>query len=107
MNQRIQSNHVEDSQGNPAGGCTFGDGLCIGWQNGPLGRGDDRLAANGAFVEGVIAAARDRLAYYQTTPFSCQENADAIEHLDLAVASLGRRTARREAAGTEGTHDGN
>jgi len=37
-----------------------GNGIQIDWQNGPLGRDKNRQAANGAFVETVIAAALQR-----------------------------------------------
>ena len=31
-----------DADGNPAGGSVNGNGLTIKWQDGPLGRGEDR-----------------------------------------------------------------
>jgi hypothetical protein len=104
MIQQITSNHFNDVNGNPAGGTTFGPGLCIGWQHGPLGRGDDRLAPNGCFVETVINAAIDRLMYYQQTRFESGYNADAIVHLERALSRLQDRTADREKRDVEGTH---
>jgi hypothetical protein len=124
MRQPIEANHFQDIEENPAGGRTTGTGIQITWQNGPLGRhGDDctpetkpgemdsrchppcdRRAPNGAFVEGVIAAAKDRLEFYQRGKFACDENAAAIEHLDAALEALSSRTASREKAGVEGTH---
>jgi hypothetical protein len=98
-------NRVDD-QGRPAGGEVVGTGLTIVWQDGPLGRDDDRLAPNGAFVEDVIRAAINRIAFYQDGPFNCQENADAYLHLNIALNALNSRTARRETAGVEGTHEG-
>lgn len=95
-----------DQAGNPAGGRVTGVGISIEWQNGPLGRGQDRKEPNGAFVESVIWAARERLEHYQGTKFSCRENAEAIRHLDQALEILGSRTSRREAEGVEGTHQG-
>lgn len=96
-----------DEHGNPAGGGVSELGIEIRWQNGPLGRDGDRLAPNGAFVEHVIEAAVNRLEFYQSTQFRCRENALAITKLEEALLWLGSRTARREAAGTEGTHAGN
>ena len=96
--------HWSDREGRPAGGVTSGRGLTVSWQNGPLGRGEARRAPNGAFVEDVIAAALGRLNAYQRSAFRCEENAEAIGHLRAALAALERRTARREAAGVEGTH---
>lgn len=108
MKQEIVANHENDSQGRPAGGTTVAVGLVINWQNGPPGRvgTDERIAPNGAFVETVIAAAIDRLNYYQNSGFSCEENAMAIRNLEQALSTLEARTARRERAGTEGTHEG-
>lgn len=93
-----------DENGNPAGGSLSGKGLSIEWQDGPLGRGEDRKEPNGAFVETVIAAAKSRLVFYQESKFACADNAEMIEHLDAALAIANRRTARREAQQVEGTH---
>lgn len=106
MIQPITQEHRVDAVGRPAGGTTTATGLRIEWQNGPLGRGADRKEPNGAFVETVIKAARDRLLHYQGTQFACAENALAIDHLEVALATLAGRTARRESAGMEGTHAG-
>lgn len=107
MQDAFTSNHFTDSNGRPAGGSTFGRGFAISWQNGPLGRGVERSEPNGAFVETLIAAAHDRINFYQTVGgFPCDENARALQCLESALAALGERTARREAAGTEGTHAG-
>lgn len=104
MKQKITSVHTSDVRGMPAGGETTSTGMVIQWQNGPLGRGDDRQEPNGAFVETVIEAAKDRLEYYQGAGFACVENEIAIASLSAALAVLQNRTARRERAGVEGTH---
>lgn len=107
MLTKFTENHFSDANGNPAGGSSYGPGFSIAWQNGPLGRDKDRIEENGAFVETVIKAAAGRIAYYQNSRFACQENSDALAHLEAAVECLNARTARREAAKTEGTHQGN
>jgi hypothetical protein len=99
-------NHLDDA-GRPAGGYVVGKGLSIVWQEGPLNRGEERLAPNGAFVETVIAAALQRIEHYNTTQFRCRENSLAITHLEEALHWLNHRTARREVEGVEGTHNGN
>ena len=99
----IHSNHYVDEEGRPAGGTSYGRGFAIGWQNGPIGRGEGRAEPNGAFVEDVIAAARDRLSHYQSGPFASPHNDEAIRHLTEATAALNRRTAEREARAVEGT----
>lgn len=104
MNQIIQESHYNDPDGNPAGGLTTGIGLRVEWQNGPLGRGENRIEPNGAFVEGVISAALGRLKYYQDSQFACRENALAITKLEEALHWCQARTAAREERQVEGTH---
>jgi len=107
MKQKITETHTLDQNGNPHGGATFGEGISIRWQEGPLGRGADRAEPNGAFVEGVIQAAIGRLEFYQTASnrkFACRENAIALTHLETALLWLQARTADREARDVEGTH---
>ena len=105
MKQVLQVENHTDTQGNPAGGHVFGDGLQIVWQNGPLQRGNERRAPNGAFVEGVIQAAISRLRFYQESKFASEHNENALAYLEAALAELEARTAEREARGVEGTHN--
>jgi len=93
-----------DEQGNPAGGVVTGKGLEITWQDGPLGRGEDRQEPNGAFVETVINAVAQRIAYYQDSKFHCIENAIALGHLNAALEVLNERTNARNDRDVEGTH---
>jgi hypothetical protein len=104
MNSTIKSEHWNDTNGNPAGGSTFGHGFAISWQNGPLGRGNERKEPNGAFVEDIIKAAIDRLEYYQNSKFACGYNGEALELLKKALSTLNARTAERERREVEGTH---
>jgi len=94
----------QDDDGNPTGGQVRGDGLRIDWQDGPLGRGKDRKAPNGAFVETVIDACRQRIQFYQDSKFKCRENALAITKLEEALMWLNKRTTDREKRGVEGEH---
>lgn len=106
MRQQITQQHYTDEDGNPAGGSTSGRGISISWQNGPLQKseGGTRDEPNGAFVEGVIEAARGRLLHYQESKFACRENALAITRLEEALHWLDHRTAARVERGVEGTH---
>lgn len=107
MMQKIESLNTTDENGNPTGGSVKGVGIKIEWQNGPLGRGAERQEPNGAFVEGVIAAALQRIEWYQTASggkFKCRENALAITKLEEALHWLEHRTRAREARAVEGTH---
>ena len=90
--------------GNPTGGKVVGKGLDIHWQDGPLGRGDDRQDPNGAFVEDVVLAAIQRLQFFQKSKFSCRENAIALTHLEEALLWLEKRHDEREARGVQGLH---
>lgn len=96
-----------DEGGNPTGGFVRGIGLLIEWQSGPLGRGDARVEPNGAFVETVVAAVKQRIEFYQTASegkFACKENERAIAALGVALRWLDNRTQAREAREVEGTH---
>lgn len=104
MRQAITENHRLDQNGSPTGGTTEAKGIKIEWQDGPLGRGKDRKEPNGAFVEGVIAAAIGRLRFYNSGKFSCRENSLAITHLEEALHWCDARTQDREARAVEGTH---
>jgi hypothetical protein len=105
MRQPIKGTHHSDSEGRPAGGTTTGRGIEIHWQDGPLAVDGERKEPNGAFVEGVIAAALDRIEYYNSTQFRCRENSLAITKLEEALHWLDHRTKDREARGVEGTHE--
>lgn len=107
MLQKIDAVHRVDSEGNPAGGETAGVGITIIWQDGPLGRGSERKEPNGAFVEGVVAAAIDRMKFYQEASdgkFRCRENALAITKLEEALHWMEARTRDRESRMVEGEH---
>ena len=96
--------NTNDVNGNPGGGIVKGIGLRIDWQEGPLGRDENRVEPNGAFVETVISAAKQRIEYYQYGKFECRENAMAITKLDEALLWLNKRTMDREERKVEGTH---
>ena len=105
MKRIIEVENYLDMEGNPAGGFARDTGMDIVWQNGPLGRGEDRVPPNGAFVESVIQAAIKRLEFYQNSKFKCRENAIALTHLETALLWLNKRTQDREQRLVEGTHN--
>jgi hypothetical protein len=96
--------HWNDTNENPAGGTSSGRGFTISWQNGPLGRGNDRKEPNGAFVEDVLDAVIERIEFYQRSRFKCELNEQALDHLIAAATCLDSRTQEREARAVEGTH---
>jgi len=104
---KLRTSNLLDADGNPAGGTVDGVGIEIRWQDGPLGRGSERKAPNGALVEDVIAAAVQRIQFYQAASggkFACRENALAITRLEEALHWLHARTRAREERRVEGTH---
>ena len=85
-----------------------GIGMEIRWQHGALGRDEDRITPNGAFVEDVIDVVIQRIRFYQEQQdgkFRCRENAIAITKLEEAGLWLNKRTTDREAREVEGTHE--
>lgn len=94
-----------DENGNPTGGAVSAVGIKIKWQDGPLGNPPDMAKHNGAFVEGVIEAAKQRLMFFQGTKFAHDSNAQAIQHLEAALDALDLRTAERKERGVEGKHE--
>lgn len=101
---RLTNIHNVDEDGNPAGGYTSGVGFSISWQNGPLNVDGVRKEPNGAFVEDVIAAAINRIEFYQGSKFHSLHNASALGHLYAAAEVLAERTRDRLARGVEGSH---
>ena len=91
-----------DAEGNPAGGYVKGLGIEFRFQDGPLGRGDDRREPNGAFVEDLETAAIHRMEFYQSTRFKCRENDLVITKLQEAQHWGQHRTRDREERGVEG-----
>lgn len=105
--KNCQIDNAVNTEGNPTGGYVTGIGLSIAWQNGPLGRPEERQLPNGAFVETVISAAVQRLEFFQIASegkFKCRENALAITKLEEALHWLEARTRGREERKVEGTH---
>lgn len=108
MRSEFQAKNVKDDNDNPTGGNVRGCGITIDWQDGPLVRNGERVQPNGAFVEDVIAAALQRIEFFQNASgrkFACRENALAITKLEEALHWLDARTKDREARQVEGTHN--
>lgn len=101
----LECENVTDANGNPTGGSVRGVGLSVDWQDGPLGRGDDRKAASGAFTEDLVLAALQRLRFYQASKFACRENAIVITHLEEALHWMQARHDEREARQVQGLHE--
>ena len=71
----------------------------VSFQNGPI----KEAGVNGCHQEDLIAIVIDRLQSFQAGDFKCRENALALNHLEIAMRHLNRRTEDREKRGVEGT----
>lgn len=56
----------------------------------------------GLFDDDLLAIVQDRLEGFQSGPFACPENAEALTHIQGARVALGQRVARRIAQGVLG-----
>lgn len=104
-NEVIARNYV-DAAGNPSGGYAHGPGMCVSFQDGPRGRdaGGELLPANGAFVEDLLVAARQRLAFFQESKFAHDSNDECIRHLDYCIDALHARAKERASRGVLGAN---
>mgnify|MGYP006883653150 CR=1 FL=1 len=59
---------------------------------------------NGVSNEALLAIVQHRLNCFQTSQFASNTNAEAINFIQKAINSLGRRTKERLDRGVEGTH---
>lgn len=74
----------------------------IQFQHGPRGVPG---STPGVFDDDLLAVAQDRLEGFQSGPFACEENAEALEAVKAARAALGKRVARRIAQGVLGANE--
>ena len=74
----------------------------IQFQHGPRG-----LASSvpGVFDDDLLAIVENRLEGFQSGPFACQENADALTAVRAARDALSLRVARRIAKGVLGANE--
>ena len=100
-----QSAHWLDEKGNPGGGYYAVPGLSAIFQNGPV----QEQGQNGAQVEDLLQAARERLEFLNTAAegkFASQYNAGAVAAIRQAEEMLNLRTAERQQRGVGGTSQG-
>lgn len=108
----VHSQFSVDGDGNPTGGTTTlgapgarteteSLAVVIHWQDGIVGADGQ----NGAFVEDVLEAARQRLTFFNSTRFRCRENSLAITKIEEALQWLDWRTRQRLIAAVENTYE--
>lgn len=117
INEKLVAVNKLDKNENPTGGHVIlgvkrGDNeefpaLHVEWQDGPRGQEHtkDLLPPNGAFVEDVLWAARQRLEFFQNSKYASDYNQSAINHIDNALSALADRTAERRVRQVEGKHE--
>lgn len=71
----------------------------IHFQEGPI----LEAGVNGIMMEDLLAININRLEGFQSGPYACPANQDALEHCRQALAALKGRTKAREEQGIEGT----
>ena len=96
------SQHWEDDEGNHQGGQAYGPGFAIAWQRGQMFGGLEKNQ-NGALIITLLSVLIDKLLFFQSGKFHCEENAKALELLIEARSLLDSRKNRRKASGTLGT----
>lgn len=75
-----------------------GTSLLIPFQKGSM----QESGVNGISGEVLLATVIDRLRSFQAGSYACQDNADALLHLEQALACLQKRTKERLERGVEG-----
>lgn len=76
-------------------------GAIVAFQHGPI----KENGVNGVTNEVLLCIVIDRLRGFQSSKFACEENADALAHLEAGFAALEKRTRNREQRQVEGTHE--
>ena len=71
----------------------------LAFQAGPV----KEVGVNGVTEENLIDICIHRLTCFQTGPYACEENNQALVFLHAAKASLDKRTENRRMRGVEGT----
>jgi len=74
--------------------------LTILFQNGPI----PKVGVNGITNEALLAIVIDRLRGFQSGPFACSENQQAMLSTEAALYWLQKRTRNRMQRGIEGTY---
>lgn len=72
----------------------------VDFQEGPI----KEHGVNGIANEDALVMVLARLQGFQSTPYACEENAQAITHIEAALTVLRERTNKRVARNVEGTH---
>lgn len=61
------------------------------------------LGENGVTLEALLAICQHRLENFQASPFACEENQEALDHIRSAIKALHLRSSRRQHQNILGT----
>ncbi len=75
--------------------------LRVKFQNGPI----KEVGVNGVTDQSLVALVIDRYRGFQRGQYACDDNAEALAHLEAFMECSARRTKARIARGVEGTHE--
>lgn len=96
----------EPGEGNACHDYLVGNAKCDGiiyakarFQKGPI----KENGVNGCHQEDLLAIVIDRLQCFQAGEYACDDNQEALEHIEKAMECLNRRTEERQKRGVEGT----
>ena len=73
----------------------------IEFQDGPI----KEVGVNGISNEVLLAVVRHRLQGFQSGPYACETNRQALDAVKLAMEAMHSRTRDRQNRGVEGTHE--
>ena len=74
----------------------------IQFQNGPR---DDENSNSGVVDTDLLEIVRDRLTAFQSGDYACNENANALRHIEEALLWLNKRVEDRAERGVLGTNN--
>lgn len=74
----------------------------IQFQKGPR---NDKNSINGVLLVDILEIAKDVLFSYQQGPYNCDENAEALNHIEKALECLNNRTKDRAARNVLGKYE--
>lgn len=94
-----------DTGGNPSHSTVLGPEVVMNYlpiifQNG----NPAEVGQNGITIEALLAVAAHRLEGYRSGRFACDDNQEALDHIQKALDALQRRTRARLERHVEGTH---
>ena len=74
----------------------------IQFQKGPR---NDKNSIHGVLLVDILEIAKDVLFSYQQGPYNCDENAEALNHIEKALECLNNRTKDRAARNVLGKYE--